>query len=101
MIRKSKPTIMDTKPSECFLCGRWCRTHKHHIYGGANRKLSEREGLYVYLCPACHNMSRDGVHMNAEKNRALQVAGQRRYEETHSRQDFMQIFGRNYIEEEE
>ena len=38
---------------ECFLCGRNGADDpldKHHIFGGAYRKKSERYGLTVYLC---------------------------------------------------
>lgn len=39
-------------------------SHKHHIFGGANRKLSERDGLFIYLTPDMHNMSDKGIHFN-------------------------------------
>ena len=38
---------------ECFLCGRngrGDRLERHHIFGAANRKLSEKYGLTVWLC---------------------------------------------------
>lgn len=31
--------------------------HKHHIFGGSNRSLSEKDGLFIYLPPELHNMS--------------------------------------------
>ena len=37
----------------CFLCGRndtGDPLERHHIFGGANRKKSEKYGLVVYLC---------------------------------------------------
>ena len=29
----------------CWLCGRWGWLEEHHIFGGANRKKSEKYGL--------------------------------------------------------
>lgn len=39
----------------CWLCGRWGWLEEHHIFGGANRKKSEKYGLKVGLCgDTCH-----------------------------------------------
>lgn len=37
--------------TECFLCHQYCDTEKHHIFGGALRKKSEKYKLTVQLCP--------------------------------------------------
>ena len=45
-------SMFDTKKGTCFICGCHGYTEKHHIFGGvANRRLSEADGLWVYLCP--------------------------------------------------
>lgn len=93
-------SILDTKKGQCFVCGRICQTHKHHIFGGANRRLSEEDGLYIYLCPQHHNMGNWCVHNDIRMNRWIQQEGQMAYESTHSREDFMRRYGRNYIEED-
>lgn len=42
-------SIIQTEKS-CFLCGRETCLEKHHVFAGvANRKISEREGLWVWL----------------------------------------------------
>lgn len=70
----------------------------HHIfYGTANRKKSEKYGLVVPLCLKHHNIPPLGVHFNRENNLVLKRWGQRKFEETHTRQEFMDIFGKNYI----
>lgn len=95
-------SILDTRKGECFMCGRICRTHNHHIFDGANRRLSTRYGLMVYLCLDCHNEPPEGVHHNIANMRKLQVIGQKAFEDIHgSREYFMQVFGRNYILEDE
>ncbi|MEW4411551.1 hypothetical protein [Clostridium sp. AN503] len=95
-------SIMEPTPAEeCFLCGRCGQLEEHHIFGGnPNRKLSEKYGLKVHLCCRCHRDNREGVHGNREKMDHLHWTGQQAFERTHSRDDFIRIFGKNYLDEE-
>lgn len=103
--KKHKESILHEKDGTCFLCmqdGFFCQygvVHKHHIFMGPNRVHSEAHGLTVYLCPRHHEFSKDAVHENIENSRILQRIAQRAFEREHSREEFMQIFGRNYLEE--
>ena len=92
-------SIMHTVKGFCYLCGRECQTHKHHIFGGPNRQKSEKLGLWVYLCPECHNMSNRGVHFNKQRDLLLKQMAQARYETTHTRQEFLSEIGRNYLDD--
>ena len=52
----------------CWLCGKTDyglnRLERHHIFGGANRKKSERYGLIVYLCgETCHRNMANGLRI--------------------------------------
>lgn len=69
----------------------------HIIYGTANRRLSEKYGLKVWLCAKHHNMSKDGVHQNRELDLRLKQLAQKRFEEEYPNESFLKIFGRNYI----
>lgn len=82
---------------ECYICHRWSDLHRHHIYFGANRKVSEANGFWVYLCPYHHNMSNEGVHMNRKADLMLKEACQRKFEEAHTREEFVKLIGRNYL----
>ena len=62
---------------ECFMCGSNDWIERHHIFGGAYRKKSERDGLVVDLCHYCHNEPPHGVHHNAEKMLCLKQIGER------------------------
>jgi len=100
---KHRSSILHCRDGTCYLCMRlngdyrhYTVVHEHHIYGGANRQISEAEGLKVYLCLAHHIDGPEAVHNNHEHMRILQQEGQRAYERTHSRQQFMKIIGRNY-----
>jgi len=88
---------------ECFLCGRNGQCDpldKHHIFGGSNRKKSEKLGLYVYLCHTnCHLFGEEAVHQNRDTMQALHEYGQRLAMEKMgwTQDDFRREFGKNYI----
>ena len=91
---------------KCYMCGRYGRTERHHIFGGANRKHSEEDGLVVRLCHFCHNEPPNGVHFNKGRMDALREKGQEMYEEKlisegktreEARVAFIKRYGKNYI----
>ena len=82
---------------ECYVCGTTQNLHSHHIFGGPNRKWSEAYGLKVWLCAAHHNMSDAGVHFNKELDTQLKQIAQGVFEDTYLNDDFLKIFGRNYL----
>lgn len=97
---------MPNERKPCFLCGRYAYTERHHIFGAANRKLSEQDGLVVNLCPDCHNRPPNGVHFNKERMDALRRYGQTVYENNliadgktrqEARTAFIKRYGKNYI----
>lgn len=81
---------------ECFFCKTTLGLHKHHIFGGINRKLSEKYGLWVYLCVYHHTGSNDSVHMNREIEIWLKRYAQIRFERKHTREEFIEIFGKSW-----
>lgn len=99
-------SILQTDCSRCYLCGRppeyFDPLDKHHVFGGALRKKSEKYGLTVYLHHnKCHIFGEQAVHRDAARNRVLkmeaQVAAMERY--GWSVEDFRREFYKNYIEE--
>lgn len=72
---------------------------EHHVFNGPNRRNSEKYGLKVYLCYVCHRDNKLGVHgCNTELRERLQQAGQQAFEnKIGSREEFMKIFGKNYL----
>lgn len=44
-------------------------------------------------------MSNEGVHFNRELDLKLKRECQEKFEETHSREEFMKIIGKNYLED--
>lgn len=77
---------------------------KHHIFGGPNRQISEDNGFWVWLIDYNHTgmtantpLGFKGVHHNREKDLELKQDCQRKFEETHTREEFMRLIGRNYL----
>lgn len=93
----AKSIMQDGK--HCYITG-WENVplHKHHIYAGnPNRRISEENGFWVYLLPELHNTSDLGVHFDKDLDLRLKRECQTKFEETHSREEFMRLIGRNYL----
>lgn len=88
---------------ECFLCGRngiMDPLERHHIFGGINRKNSEKYELVVYLCGSrCHRLGKYSAHQNPEVANYLHCFGQEKAMEENkwSQEKFKEIFGKNYL----
>ena len=72
--------------------------HRHHIYfGRKNRRLSEKYGCWVYLCGYHHNLSNEGVHFKHDFDLELKELCQRKWEKHDTRENFIKVFGKNYL----
>lgn len=62
-VLRSQPPYYGRIPSDasCYRCGSTRSLHRHHIFAGSLRNISEREGLWVYLCEECHEGAH-GIH---------------------------------------
>lgn len=92
-------SIMQTD-KECCICGTTQNLHEHHvIHGTANRKMSEKYGLKVWLCQE-HHTGENGVHNNAYLDDELKKQAEIKwllYDDTRSIKEFREIFGKNYL----
>ena len=88
------------KEKRCFICGTTNNLHEHHvIHGNANRKLSEKYGLKVWVCLE-HHTGDNGVHNNAYLDDELKKQAEIKwllYDYDRSINDFIKIFGKNYL----
>ena len=72
--------------------------HIHHVFGGANRKNSERDGFIIPLRPDLHNMSDRGIHFNRDMDLYYKRQCQSYYEEhMGSRESFIRRYGKSYL----
>lgn len=73
--------------------------HRHHmVFGTANRKKSEQYGLWVYVCSEKHHEhGPESPHENREVRELLCRIAQEAFEETHTRDEWMREFGKNWL----
>lgn len=83
----------------CWRCGTSENLHKHHIfYGTANRKKSEEDGCWCYLCGVHHNLSNQGVHFDKRFDLYLKRHCQMKWEaEYGDRSEFIKRYGKSYL----
>lgn len=104
-----KQSILQRK-KECYFCralweaGKELPTeytsplHRHHImHGTANRRIADRYGLWVWLCPYHHTMAPEAVHRSRFTDLRLIRIGQQAFEQKHSHMEWMELFRKNYL----
>lgn len=84
---------------QCSICGKWAELDCHHVFGGPNRKNSERYGLKVHICRECHKLIHFGK--GRELMDRLRKEYQLKFEREHPDLDFMEIFHVNYLSDED
>lgn len=95
---KRGKSILQNDLSECLICRARQGIEIHEVfYGTANRKKSIKWGLYVGLCYQHHRGQPNGVHFNKALNEKLRKFAQRKFEELHGHEAFMQEFHKNYL----
>ena len=91
-------SIITSDMETCFICGKPKDCIHHCIPGTARRSISDDEGLIVPLCNKCHNMSNNSVHFNHKLEILIRKIAQMKYEETHTRAEWIRRLGRNYLD---
>ena len=87
------------KEERCFVCGTTYNLHLHHIFFGVkNRTISDKNGFTCYLCLQ-HHEGTNGVHGRDghELDVKLKQLAQKKYEENHTREEFIRLIGKNYL----
>lgn len=99
-------SVMTNDFNHCYICGNFGKIKNvpdvlkldlHEIFFAGNREKSKYYGLVVPLChEKCHQGS-NGVHSNRELDLALKRRGQEEFERLYPGEDFLEVFGRNYL----
>jgi hypothetical protein len=92
-----KPTVYD----RCIVCGRPYAELHEAFHGNGNRQNSIEYGMQVRLCAEHHRTGKNAVHNNKEFDRQLKIKYQKIFEQKHGHEKFMEVFGRNYLNEDE
>lgn len=91
-------SILQNK-KESYISGSTYNLEEHHIFfGTANRKVSEKNGLKVWLTSEEHRGTY-GVHgkLGRDLDIRLKQDAQKKYEETHTREEFIKLIGKSYL----
>lgn len=79
------------KEGKCDYCHKYFKhLDPHEVYGGSNRKRSIKNGFIKLLCRKCHS--------NEKILLQLKIDVQKEFEKTHSREEFIKLIGKNYLD---
>lgn len=81
-----------------MLCGDTRDLTLHHVYHGKEyRRISDTHGFVVTLCQDCHSE----LHRNPGLDYGVQVRVQRNFEQRRPRAEFIALFGKSWITDEQ
>ena len=92
-LERNRKSILTDNLERCFICG-GTATDMHEIYSGANRKASMIHDFCCPLCRKCHQ----NITINYGLNLRLKRLCQEKFEQNHTRQEFLDIIKKNYLE---
>lgn len=85
-----------TDMEHCMICGKPFPEWHHVFFGTANRRQADNYGYIVPLCAYHHREGKYSAHKSRELDLMLKRQAQALFEEDHTRQEFIQTFGRSY-----
>lgn len=89
------PSIINTEAGRCYVCKKYGDTARHEIFGAANRQRSKAAGLWINVCPRCH----DVIHLKPDDgliDRTMKKIAQNKYLESHTTREWFSLIGRFY-----
>jgi hypothetical protein len=92
-LENNRYSILTDDLKKCYICKR-PKQDLHEIYGGCNRKVSMANGFVIPICRSCHFK----VTNDNEFALFLKKFCQEKFERLNTRQDFMRLIGKNYLE---
>lgn len=93
MLEQNRTSIFTDDLLYCYVCGK-PREDLHEILYGSNRLNSIRAGYVLPLCREHHRM----FHLNRELTKRWSKECQKRFEQEHTRDEWLNIFHRNYLD---
>ena len=87
------------KAKECYITGGTRGLEAHHLFPGSRRQASDQWGLWIWLRHDWHTGTPYAVHSDPALLRRFQQEGQQAFEAKYGREKWMEIMGKNYLEE--
>lgn len=91
-LEQQRKSILTDDLEHCIIC-KQSPVDLHEIYGAGSRKQSMIYNFIAPLCRQCHQY----ITLNYNENLKLKQICQRKFEENHTREEFMQIIHKNYL----
>ena len=99
-LENGRYSILTNDLDRCIFCGA-PDPDIHEVYGGSNRQISMANGFCVPLCRWHHLMvtNPDKTALGFVIDKELKEKCQKVYEQQHTREEFIKLIGKNYIQE--
>lgn len=91
-LERKRYSIITKDLDKCYICHKK-KIDLHEIFRGRNRQTSMKNGLVIPVCRKCHDLIPKDKILREE----LHKIGQKAYEKTHTREEFIATFGKNYL----
>ena len=92
-LERNRYSILTNDLEHCFICGK-PKNDLHEIFFGRNRLNSIKYGLILPLCRLDHEI----MHNDLKVREKYFILAQKKFNEVYPDLDFVEIFGRNYLD---
>lgn len=91
-LERNRTSLFIDDLTHCIICGK-PKDNIHEVFFGKNRLNSIMYNQVIPLCLKHHQE----IHKNSELNLYYKQIGQKKFENNHTRDEFIKIFGKNYL----
>lgn len=92
-LEKNRFSIITKKLDICYICKKNKKEDWHEIYEGKNRQVSMKYGEVIPICRKCHEIATNDKTLQEK----LHKVGQKAFEKHYKSENFLQVFGKNYL----
>lgn len=97
-LEKNRFSIITNDLEHCYLCTKQGiknipKDDLHELIEGKNRQVSMKYGLVIPICRKCH----EKVTNDKSLQEKLHKVGQKVFEKHYKTENFIQVFGKNYL----
>lgn len=91
-LEKNRFSIITKDLEQCYLCKNK-KEDLHELIEGKNRQVSMKYGLVIPICRKCHEIVTNDKTLQDK----LHKVAQKEFKKHYKTENFIQIFGRNYL----
>ena len=93
-LERNRFSIITDDLDHCIECSSMFSIELHEVFFGKNRQSSMKYGCVIPLCRDCHKK----IHLNNYLNQHYKRLVQAEFESLYSREEFVDIFKKNYLD---